>query len=370
MKLECHRPSLLSALQIVSGVVPSRTPREILRNIKLQVTPGAAVLIGTDQEVGIRQDVSSVETDSTGEVLLPATRVISILRELLDDCITVEATDRSLVIQGGHSKFKLSTEDPAEFPDVAAFEDDHYFTLPADVFRGMIRRTVFATDVESTRYALGGVLLEFSPEKATLAATDSRRLAVVSSSCNCVGESSLQIVCPVVPSKAMQLLERSLPDSDDPVLIAIHQNDVVVKCGASTIYSRLVEGRFPRYTEVIPTDFKANIELVVTQFYSAVRQAQIVTSEESRGVDFAFSTGKLALTSQAADVGESNVELPLAYEGEPITITFDPRFVADFLRIIDVGTSIRLDLIDGESPAVFTTDDGYRYVVMPLSRDQ
>jgi DNA polymerase-3 subunit beta len=370
MKLDCHRPSLLAALQVVNGVVPSRTPREILRNVKLQVSPTATVLIGTDQEVGIRQEVSSVETDSTGQVLLPASRVISILRELQDDRVTLEATDRSLVIKGGQSEFKLSTEDPAEFPAVAAFEDENYFSLPANIFREMIRRTVFATDVESTRYALGGILLEFTPEKATLAATDSRRLAVVHSACESVGEINLDSASPVVPSKAMQLIERSLPDSDDAALIAIHSNDVVVKCGGATIYSRLVEGRFPRYAEVIPSESKATVEVVVSQFYAAVRQAQIVTSEESRGVNFKFSTGKLTLASQAADVGESNVELPIPFEGEAITITFDPKFVADFLRIIDAGTSVQIKLIDAESPAVFTTEDGYRYVIMPLSRDQ
>ena len=233
----------------------------------------------------------------------------------------------------------------------------------------MIRRTVFATDVESTRYALGGILLEMSPEKATLAATDSRRLAVVSCSCESVGEPDLQSASPVIPSKAMLLIERSLPDSDESVQIAIHSNDVVVRCGGATIYSRLVEGRFPRYAEVIPVESNASVELVVSQFYSAVRQAQIVTSEESRGVDFKFNDGLLTLSSQAADVGESNVELPIPYDKEPITITFDPKFVADFLRIIDSGTSVQLKLIDAESPAVFTTEDGYRYVVMPLSRD-
>lgn len=370
MKLDCCRPSFLAALQIVSGVVPSRTPREILRNVKLQGSPATTVLIGTDQEVGIRQEVNNVETDSTGHVLLPATRIISILRELQDDRVTLEATSRSLVLTGGQSQFKLSTEDPTEFPDVVAFEDENYFSLPANVFREMIRRTVFATDVESTRYALGGILLEFSPEKATLAATDSRRLAVVHSVCESVGEVNLDSASPVVPSKAMQLIERSLPDSDDPVLVAIHSNDVVVKCGGVTIYSRLVEGRFPRYAEVIPSESKATVELVVSQFYAAVRQAQIVTSEESRGVNFEFTSGKLALASQAADVGESNVELPVPFEGEGVTITFDPKFVADFLRIIDAGTSVQLKLIDAESPAVFTTEDGYRYVVMPLSRDQ
>ena len=370
MKLNCHRPSLLTALQVVSGVVPSRTPHEVLRNIKLQVDSGEAILIGTDQEVGIRQHVDSVETASTGQVLMPASRVTSILRELQEEQVTIEATEQSLVVRGGQSDFNLSTEDPAEFPAVAAFEDENYFTVPSNVLREMIRRTAFATDLESTRDALGGILLEFAADKVTLAATDSRRLAVVSAACESVGETNLDSVSPVVPSKAMQLIEKSLPDSDDPAQIAVHANHVLVKCGGSTVYSRLVEGRFPRYGDVIPKEFKANVELVVSQFYSAVRQAQIVTSEESRGVDFAFTEGSLTLSSQAADVGKSSVVLPIAYSGDPITVTFDPKFVADFLRIIDSGTSITLNLIDAESPAVFTTDDGYQYVVMPLSRDQ
>ena len=179
MKLNCHRSSLLSALQIVAGVVPSRTPKEVLKNIKLQVDGNTTVLIGTDQEVGIRHEVHNVETDSTGEVLLPTTRVISILRELNDDEVTLEATERSLIIKGGQSEFSLSTEDPLEFPPVAGFQDQNYFTVPAAALKEMIRRTIFATDSESTRYALGGVLLELTPERATLAATDSRRLAVV-----------------------------------------------------------------------------------------------------------------------------------------------------------------------------------------------
>ena len=369
MKLTCNRASFVSALQIVNGVVPTRTPKEILKNVKLQVDSKSAVLIGTDQEVGIRYEVPDVLTDSTGEVLLPTARVIAILRELTDDHVTIDATEKSLRIKGGSSEFRLSTEDPTEFPTVAAFDDQNYFKIPANKLREMIRRTIFACDTESTRFALGGILLELNPERATLAATDSRRLAVVSAACTVAGEINAQDVKPVVPAKAMQLLEKSLPTTEEDVLIAIHNNDVVVKCGGSTIYSRLVEGRFPAYAGVIPNDFKSSCELVVGPFYSAVRQAQIVTNEESRGVDFNFERGKLSLSSRAADVGESTVDLPIPFDAEAVRITFDPKYVADFLRILDSGNSIKINLIDAESPAVFTTDDGYRYVVMPLARE-
>lgn len=370
MLLKCHRPTLVSALQIVSAVVPTRTPREVLKNIKLTVTSGHVVLIGTDQEIGIRQDVDQVQTDSSGEVLLPTSRVISILRELQDDEVTLEATDRAIVIKGGHSNFSLSTEEPAEFPPVAEFTDSAYFTTAADRLRLMIRRTIFATDVDSTRYALGGVLMELDAEKVTLAATDSRRLAVISQACQAVGAMTVENSSPVIPSKAMQLIERSLPENDSPVQIAVHTNHILVKCGGSTIYSRLVEGRFPRYSDVIPTQFSTSIELVAAPFYAAVRQAQIVTSEESRGVNFEFRKGILSLSSRAADIGQSTIDLPIGYDGADLGITFDPRYIADFLRILDGSSTVTVNLIDSESPAVFQTEDGYRYVVMPLARDQ
>ena len=168
----------------------------------------------------------------------------------------------------------------------------------------------------------------------------------------------------------MSLAERSLTDDDAEVLIAVHGNDVLLKSAHSTISSRLVEGRFPNYKDVIPDGFKSSIELVVGPFYSVVRQAQIVTSEESRGVDFQFADGLLTLNSQAADVGRSKVELPISYDGEPLTITFDPKFIAEFLRVLDADKQVKLQLIDAESAAVFRVDDAYTYVIMPLSRDR
>lgn len=152
--------------------------------------------------------------------------------------------------------------------------------------------------------------------------------------------------------------------------MAVYPNNVLVRVGGSTIYSRLVEGRFPRYADVIPAASGTVIDLVVSPFYSAVRQAQIVTSEESRGVDFTFENGTLRLTSIAADVGQSKIEIPISYDGPAVTITFDPRYIADFLRVLDPSTSIKLQLTDRESAALLRTDDGYLYVVMPLARDR
>ena len=372
MKLHCHRPSLLAAFAIVGGVVPSRTPKDILKNVKLVAEGDSATLSGTDSEVGIRYTISGVEVEKLGETLLPAQRVMSILRELTEEQLSLEVTDGKVRLASGHSEFTLSPEDPAEFPTVAAFDEPAYFSIPGNVLRDAIRRTLFATDVESTRYALGGVLVEPGEKGLTLAATDSRRLAVVDIPCGRHGDpGSGPASGAVIPSKAMNLIERSIAGAeDDEVWIALRNNDVLIKSGNGTIVSRLVEGRFPKYRQVIPAESPIAIDMVAGPFHTAVRQAQIVTSDESRGVDFTFADGNLTLQSQAADVGASKIDMPIPYGGESLTITFDPKYVADFLRILDPETAFLLNLTDSESQAVARVSDDYIYVIMPLSRDR
>lgn len=370
MKLLCQRGTLTTAFQTVSGVVPSRTPKAILQNIKLEAGKDHAVLIGTDQEVGIRYRLAEADVQSPGEILLPTNRTLAILREMRGDSVSIEATDAGVWIRGDRAEYKLGSENPAEFPAVADFGELPHCTISAGTLRQMIRRTIFATDTESTRYALGGILVELKDDSITLAATDTRRLAVVRGQVASPATGAAENPAPVVPSKAMSLIERSLTDENEPVQIAVRQNDVLVKTSVATIYSRLVEGRFPRYQDVIPRQSQISLDLTCGSFYSAVRQAQIVTSEESRGVDFQFSTGLLTLCSRAADIGESKVELPISYEGADLVITFDPRYVAEFLRVLETEQPLKLELTDSESAAVFRTEDGYTYIVMPLSRDR
>ena len=293
---------------------------------------------------------------------------MAILRELTDDGVEFDVSDDRVEIRAGHSQFQLSAEDPAEFPQVAEFNESSYHAVPGPVFREAIRRTIFATDIESTRYALGGILLELGDEGVALVATDSRRLALQKAPCKSEGSPEDGNSTPVVPRTAMSLIEKSIDDDSD-VLVAVHQNDVVVKSGHSTIYSRLVEGRFPRYGDVIPSESSHTIDLVVGPFYAAVRQAQILTNEDSRGVDFNFSEGTLRLHSEAADAGSSNIELPIGYDGDAMAIKFDPRYVADFLKNFEPEKQVALHLIDAESAAVFRTDDNYTYVIMPLARE-
>lgn len=373
MRFHCHRPSLAAAFGLVGGVIPSRTPKEILQNVRLSVQDDTLSLSATDSEIGIVYTISGVEADHSGDVLLPQGRVSSILRELTHDQVTFDLTDDQITISSGQSEFRLSSEDPAEFPVIAGAEEEGYFEIPAKVLREAIRRTVFAADTESTRYALGGVLVDPGEQGGvTFAATDSRRLAVCEVHCQSQGDpGGVAGTGAVVPSKAFNLLERILAglDDEDTARLTFRQNDVVIKSGPATIISRLVEGRFPKYRQVIPAESPIEIPMVAGEFHTAIKQSQILTTEEHRGVDFAFAEGTLTLQSQAA-IGASKIAIPIDYSGEPLEITFDPKYVGEVLRVLDPTTSFLMYLTDSDTQIVMRVGTGYTYVVMPLSRDR
>ena len=372
MKALCNREGLLAAFGMVSGVVPARSPKPILQNVKLIADPEeGAILMATDLEVGIRHRVMGMKVDQPGAVILPTARVGSILRTSNDLELNLEADGDHLWIRGLHSEFQLPAEDPSLYPEVPDFAATSYHVVKAADLRKLIRRTIFATDVESTRYALGGVLVELTSETITMVGTDGRRLAKMTAAATAENGAASPTGSPVIPVKALKLIERNLADDDIDVHLAIQSGAaVLVRTERAVIYSRLVEGRFPRYQDVFPASVEVKIPLEAGPLRLAVEQASIITSEESRGVDFQFCDGALKLTSQAADVGSSHVELPIAYEGRMLEITFDPRYLADALKTLDDNATVTAELIDSKNAAVFKTDDQYTYVVMPLTRDR
>lgn len=370
MKISCEREKFLAAFQTAAAVAPSRSPKPILQNVKLEVRGDSATLMATDLEIGVRVDVPGVQAEAAGSAVLPISRMSSILRESSDATLHIETDGQNLVVAGQHSEFRLPAENSDEFPAVASFSETKYHEIPARLFKELIRRTAFATDNESSRYALGGVLLELSADTAVAVGTDGRRLAKMAGPCKSVGGHQTGDNTTIVPTKAVQLIERSLTDADAEIQIAVHANDILVKSPRAMFYSRLVEGRFPRWRDVFPQRGGKQISLLVGPFYAAVRQAAIVTSDESRGVDFIFADGKVQLSGRSANVGQSRVELPVPYDGEEIAITLDPRFLNDFLKVLNADQQFNLEVKDSESAAVCSTDDGYGYVIMPLARDR
>jgi DNA polymerase-3 subunit beta len=367
MKVRCHREGLLSAFQLASVAVPARDLKPILRNLKTIAEADRCTLLATDLELGIRLEVRGIRVEEPGAALLPAGRVLAILRESADEELSIEANEQTCLVRGQLNEFEMGGEDPGDFPDVPAFTGDKYHEMPAGMLRDMIRRTIFAAATENPRYAVTGVLWELEGTTARLVATDGRRLAVTEGAATPHGGHDTKGQTHVVPTKAMQLLERNLQEAEEVVRVSLQPNEALFKTDRAMIYSRLVEGRYPPYREVFPKKQTAKVPLTVGPFYSAVRQAAIMTDEESKKVVFSFAKKKLTLQAHGADTGRSKVELPIEYDGKTIEIAFDPKFLTEMLRVLNADDALTLELSDGNSVALFRCGENYSYIVMPLA---
>lgn len=370
MKISCDREKLATAFQLAGSVAQSRSPKEVLQNVKIDATEEAVTLMATDMETGIRIQVEGVDVQAPGKALLHVGRVGMILRESSDDQLYFETSATETLVKGMHSEFNLPSANPDEFPTVVGFEGESYHELPARLFKEMIRRTVFATDPDSSRFALGGVLLELVGEEVLAVGTDGRRLARMKGSGKSVGGHQTAGNTAIVPTKALLLLERAITDKEEFVHIAVRQNDIMVRTSRCTVFSRLVEGRYPNWRQVIPSrQDSVNIDMVAGPFFNVIRQAAIVADQETRGLDFEFGDGTLTLSAKTADLGQSRVEMPIEYTGETIKMKLDYRFVSDFLKVLESDSKFKMDVATSTQPALLTTEDGYAYVVMPMAMD-
>lgn len=370
MKSLCNREGMIAAFAMVGGVAPMRSPKPILQNLKLVADSTGSTLMATDLELGIRYLVSGVRVDEPGSAILPTTRVQQLLRLSTEADLAIDSDSEKVEIRGMRGKWQFSAEDPELFPEVPVFSPKSYYVLTSADLRKLIRRTSFATDLESTRYALGGVLVEFQDDAISMVGTDGRRLARMTVAARPHGEyTKPEGFMPVIPVKALKLIERNLSDDDSPVHLAIADgNSALVRTERAIIYSRLVEGRFPRYQDVFPSQFEVRVDVKAGELLRAVQQSMIVTSEESRAVEFAFGGGELKLTSKSS-LGDSLLAVPISYDEKPMQISFDPRYLVEALQVLDENANVSIDMVNPKTAALFRTDDGYDYVVMPLSRE-
>src|SRR5262245_62079196 len=374
MKVTCQRESLLTACQLVSAAVAARTTKPILSNVKATAADDGLTLVAYDTEVGIRYELRGILVGKPGSAILPIAQLSQILRESNDDDISLDADDNETKVKAGTSRFAMRSYPVDEFPDIPAFDDGgRYHEITAGVLRTMIRRTAFAVDKKDTaaRFALTGVLWEADGKVARLVATDSKRLALCEGAASVYGPPESTKGSHLVPAMTMGLLERNLTDDGELVRIGLRPNEALFQTERSMIYPRLVEGRYPPYRDIIGQTRKGatvKVPLPVGPFLSRVRQAAIMTDDESKRVDMTFEPGKVRMEARGAETGSSEVELPLEeYDGPEVKIAFDPQYLVEFLRALENEPTVTLEMSDGSKPALFRCGDGYLYLVMPLA---
>ena len=363
MKVRCETKALADSLALVGSVVPSHSPKPVLANIKMTAQGKTLELMATDLEVGIRRTLAAVEVDEPGEVLLPAAQASNIVREAPAKNISLTTEDKKCIISYSGATYDIPSDEPADFPEMPSFNDKNAVAVLAGELKAMIDRTRFAAAREQARYALNGILFSLKGDVLRLVATDGRRLALVKGKAK--NKASLAAE-PIIPTKAMDLLEKLMTDPEEKIKIEISETQIVAQTAAGVLYSRLVEGHFPNYEEVIPKDCDKTLTIPTQKLLSAIRRAALITTEESRSVRFSLKKNSLTLSTQTLEGRRATVDADDAkYDSEPLDIAFNPDFFTDMLKVAG-EPEVSISLKDNTSAALVKAGKDYTYIVMPV----
>ncbi len=364
MKLSCQRLQLLSGIQTVQSVVATRSSLPVLGNILLETEKDGLRLTASDLEMGIRCDVSA-EVMEPGGVALPAKRLGDIVRELPEDIVKITVRkDEATAIKCRKAAFKIAGLARDEFPRLPTLEEDAGFEIEQGKLKELIHRTVFAISRDETRYVLNGLYLLVEKGTLTVVATDGRRLAKITKELKGVGKMQREVI---LPGKAVTELGRILGGGEEPVRVMMGQNEVAFNLGRVLLISRVVEGKFPKYDQVIPKKSGRKVSADREELLGAMKRVALLTSERSNSVKLDVSPKGLVLSASTPEVGEATEEIDAGYEGEPVSVAFNPSYLLDFLRSEQAGEVV-LEITDAMSPGVMKSvgDDSYLYVVMPI----
>lgn len=383
MKVTCDREKLREGLAVVNNVIPARSTKPVLENVKLVAKDDCLELVGTDLEVAIRYKLSShqqvasdeagkdgdthglVEIAEPGVAVVPARVALDFIRDLVGNTVTLESRDNTLHIYSGPDTCELVTADADEYPTVNQFDPEDSFSIQGGVFTRLVQQTAFAAAREAGRYAMHGVLVDLADEVLKLVATDGRRLALTSHPIPTTGYSHAPVI---VPAKGMQLFCRVIDDPLEQVSFHFYENEIGMRAGGAEVFARLIDGEFPKYAAVIPDSCSERVEADADLLQRKLRLVANVTGAEARAVRLAMKQGELALSGHSAGRGEAHAEMEVEYKGDDAQIAFNPDYVLEGLKHCERET-VALEFNDRLSPGKFSLGENYTYIVMPITVD-
>lgn len=369
MEFTIARDELLQGLYLTQGIVERRTTIPILANVLIESAGDGIAITATDQEIGVRRHCSAT-VKKKGALTTGARKLYEIVRECSEGAIVFRSMDNNWIeVSSGKSRFKIVGLDPKEFPAMpkATQEsgDRQTITIPVETLREMVQRTIFAVSTDETRLNLSGVLFE-RPEKGKIrfVATDGHRLSMITRAVE--GGGVMNGV--IVPRKGVLEVSKIIETGEDPVEMAVRGGVAHATRGSVELSMRLVEGEFPDYKQVVPGQSKRRMVVEALPLLAALRRVSLVSSERTRGVKLQIETGRLEVSSINPDIGEANDEISVEYEGEPLSIGFNAKYLIDVLGVLAESSQVEVSFIDEVSPGVLRCegDQDFLYVVMPM----
>lgn len=361
MKLKLSKDVVLEALQKIQSVVSVRTTLPILQNILLKADKEKVWLSATDLEVSVRTGVPA-EVLKPGATTLPVRRIFSIFKELPANEIEIEVNDKDTAkISCGSANFEIIGISEDEFPPLPKFDGGRSYSMEQNVFKDMLQSTSYAASTDESRYILNGVLLSFKGDKLAVVATDGRRMALYEQEVEFPKGSEGDMV---LPFKTVDELLKTLK-SEGTVKIQATENQVAFEFDDMLIVSKLIEGTYPNFRQVIPPQSEQRIAVEREGLLTALRRVSLIANDKSNAVKLTFGKNKLEISAASQEVGSAREDLDIKYTGKQFSIAFNPLFLMDPLRTLPKD-EIFLELTDDLSPGVVKSDVPFLYVLMPM----
>ena len=366
MEIKAKRGGFLATLYWTQSIVERRNTMPILANVLLEAHKSDIRVTATDLEVGIRGRVEG-DVVKEGSVSVNAKKLYEIIREVPNEQVQLKSLENDWVeIRSGKSTFKIVGMDAREFPQFPKFSRDGLTTTPATTLRQMIEGTIFSVSNDETRYSLNGVYVEEGEAgKVRMVATDGHRLAFDERSLGSFGLAKGVIL----PRKGLAELKKLLESDDESaVSIGFRENMGLVMRDQIELFMRLIDGDFPDYTKVIPQGNQNIAHVEHEELLQALRRVSILSSERYKGIKMDFKQDRLAISAHNPDLGEAVEEVEIDYNGKPLSIGFNARYLIDVLHVLGNEGEVQIELKDELSPSVVkkSGSDGYLYVLMPM----
>ena len=364
MEINISRDILLNPLQMVNNVIERRQTLPILSNILISVKQNTLSLTGTDLEVELINKCP-IENTEDGDTTLPARKLLDICKALPEGSnIKINIDQERAILKSGRSRFTLSTLSASEFPSIDALISPFEFNIPQNTFKKLIDQTQFCMAQQDVRYYLNGLMLELSDNQVIAVATDGHRLAFCKANIDLQPNETRQVI---IPRKAINEISRLLEDSEENIKISLSENHIRVDFDQVTFTSKLIDGKFPDYQQVIPQKCDNEIKSARTNLHQAFNRTSVLSNEKYRGMRLQLSENQLTATVHNPEQDEAEEIIEVSYSGDEFEIGFNVAYLLDALSAIK-SEEVVMQLTDSNhSCLLFGSDDvDSKYVVMPM----
>ncbi len=362
MKLTFQKEDLLRVMPPLQGVIGTKSMLPILSHVILETGSGGATLSASDLEIWISSRLPAA-VEEEGSSSLPGRRFFNIIRELPGAAVRLETgEDLSTRLTCARSFFQMNGLPREEFPAAPELKNAIEIPVRESQLKELIKKTGYAISLEDSRFVLNGLYLLFENGEMTAAATDGRRLAIAKTECVTPPDCRREII---LPHKTVLELSRILGDEGE-CLIKLGERQVAFEFSEILMISRLIEGRYPNYQQVIPQAEGVTITLPREDLMQMVKRASLITDEKSNSVRFSFNSGQLQISAVTPEVGQAREEMEIDYTGPELKIAFNPYYFIDVLKAVDEEENINLQLIDSGSPGLLKVGERFLCVIMPM----